>query len=97
MNITAINPYHIQNQVKKLNAKQSAETSDNRTVSQEKLPATNPMYFAGINFKGGKSIAKLWEEYNWYIKNDRTPAIQSFLKIKETHWFLLFYDVELIY
>ena len=84
MNITAINPYHIQNQVKKLNAKQSAETSDNRTVSQEKLPATNPMYFAGINFKGGKSIAKLWEEYDWYIKNDRTPAIQSFLKIEET-------------
>ena len=41
MNITAINPYHIQNQVKKLNAKQSAETSDNRTVSQEKLPATD--------------------------------------------------------
>lgn len=36
-----------------------------------------------IFFKG-KSISKLYEEYNWYINHDRVPALQAFLKIEET-------------
>ena len=36
-----------------------------------------------IFFKG-KSISKLYEEYNWYINHDKIPALQAFLKIEET-------------
>ena len=30
---------------------------------------------------GAKNINQLYEEYNWYINHDHTPAINSFLKI----------------
>ena len=42
-----------------------------------KVYASN-MY--NIHF-GAKNINQLYEEYNWYINNDHTPAINSFLKI----------------
>ncbi len=40
-----------------------------------------PVSYAKINFKS-RPIQKLWEEYDWYINVNKTPAIFSFLKIK---------------
>ena len=28
-------------------------------------------------------MSKLWADYDWFIRHDNTPAIFSFLKIKE--------------
>ena len=59
----------------------------NNTVNTEEKPMLNqtfPIGYAKINFRGKTDpMTKLWEEYNWYIRNDKTPAIFSFLKIKE--------------
>ncbi len=52
------------------------------TDNNVKHPAY-PVSYANINFRGN-SMSKLWDEYNWFIRHDRTPAIYSFLKIKET-------------
>lgn len=52
------------------------------TENDVKLPVY-PVAYANINFRGN-SMSKLWDEYNWFIRHDRTPAIYSFLKIKET-------------
>lgn len=84
MNISAINTNYNNYQLLTKNLKKENTTNNEQKQTSYELPATNPMYFTGINFKGNKSMAKLWEEYDWYIKNDKTPAIQSFLKIKET-------------
>ena len=42
---------------------------------------TYPANFYTLNFQGGVPLNKLYEEYNWYINCDRTPAIYSFLKM----------------
>ena len=40
--------------------------------------------FVGRNiYFSGKPINKLYEEYNWYINHDHTPAIDAFLKIED--------------
>lgn len=46
------------------------------TNSQVIYPANYYM----LSFRGA-NIAKMYEEYNWYIRNDRVPAIKSFLKM----------------
>ncbi len=45
---------------------------------------TKPVYayqISNIHF-GSRNINELYEEYNWYINKDHTPAIHAFLKIK---------------
>ena len=42
----------------------------------------NQLASKGFNFTG-RGIAQLYEEYNWFIRHDKTPAVKAFLKIKE--------------
>ena len=42
--------------------------------------AVYPANYYMTSFKG-VNLAKMYEEYNWYINNDKVPAIMSFLKI----------------
>ena len=76
MEISRINFYN-NNRFVKQNKKSESET---QTYTTDTIKAPQAFYYP--NFKQ-KPIAKLYEEYNWYINNDRTPAIKSFLKIKE--------------
>lgn len=39
-----------------------------------------PANYYILSFRGA-NIAKMYEEYNWYINHDRIPAIKSFLKM----------------
>ncbi len=55
--------------------------SQNSTVS---VTTEKPRMFAYQPLFKGKSMAALYDEYNWYLYNDRIPAIKSFLKIEET-------------
>ena len=59
----------------------STVSSNNNTMNRTLLPVY-PKSYAKINFSG-KTTAKMWEEYNWYINHDKTPAIMAFLKIQE--------------
>lgn len=79
MNINKINYCNNFNyQIKKQVSKAANETS---TCTTDVIKSTPAFYYP--NFKQ-KPIAKLYEEYNWYINNDRVPALKSFLKIKES-------------
>lgn len=57
-------------------------TKINRQLYTAPLRRSIPPSYVRINFCG-RPPESLWDEYNWYIRNDRTPAIYSFLKIKE--------------
>ena len=46
-----------------------------------KYPLVYAHNISNIHF-GSRSINNLYEEYNWYINHDHTPAINSFLKIE---------------
>ena len=61
--------------------KQQNKTSTNNAGQNNITRFDAPNYY--INF-GEKPISKLFEEYNWYINHDKTPAIKSFLKIDES-------------
>lgn len=76
MKVQAINSYN-NYLIKKTNNRQTVP-------AESKMPSKTvyPASYAMINFRG-RSTEKLWEEYNWYINHDKTPAIFSFLKIKE--------------
>ncbi len=49
----------------------------NQNFKPQKVYAHN---LSNIHF-GSKNINSLYEEYNWYINHDHTPAINAFLKI----------------
>ena len=44
------------------------------------LPVSYPANYYTTSFKG-LNLAKMYEEYNWYIRKDNIPAIKSFLKM----------------
>ncbi len=75
MNITSIKPYNINIIPNKFLKKDQIQSQN------VDLPKKYPIYNK-INFRGS-SMPKLWDEYNWYIRHDKTPAVFSFLKIKE--------------
>lgn len=50
---------------------------------QYKSVRANQLASKGLHF-GSKNINQLYDEYNWYINNDKTPAIDAFLKIDES-------------
>ena len=75
MNITPIKSYN-NNFMSLKPLKKEKQQSQNM-----ELPKIYPVYNK-INFRGN-SMTKLWDEYNWYIRHDKTPAVFSFLKIKE--------------
>ena len=78
MNIQAIKPYNTaQYRTFSRVAAQNNNTSTPNTHPNNIYPC-----YAKINFRG-RSMEKLWDEYNWYINHDKTPAVFSFLKIKE--------------
>ena len=67
------------------------QTTDNLNISrrQKKQGSCNnslrlqncyPSYYYLTSFRGA-NIGKMYEEYNWYINQDKVPAIMSFLKI----------------
>ena len=66
---------------KSVNTLKKAETT---IPAKDTKVQTNPLTqnYAYPIFRG-KTLAKLYEEYNWYIHHDKTPAIKSFLKINE--------------
>ena len=78
MKIQSISPYYTNRQkVKPYGLKNGTPViQQNKTTSAYQIP------YAMINFRGN-SLNKIWDEYNWYIRHDKTPAIFSFLKIKE--------------
>jgi len=78
MNIQAIKPYNTNIIQYKTTKKQTFQDCN----EEPKALYIYPALYANINFRG-RSMEKLWEEYNWYIHHDKTPAIFSFLKIKE--------------
>jgi len=74
MKINAINSYNYPKYMKNKNVTR---------VNYKKEMQLSLLYpCTQINFHG-RPMEKLWDEYNWYIRHDRTPAIFSFLKIKE--------------
>ena len=67
-----INPITLNNNILKTKTK----------YQEKKQYGFNRNYLSTPVFRG-KSIAMLYDEYNWYINCDRIPAVNSFLKIKE--------------
>lgn len=77
MKINKINLYN-----QNYNIKRNIKNNDSQQPVINPQPKVNYAY-PPVFFKG-KSIPKLYEEYNWYINHDRVPALQAFLKIEET-------------
>ena len=74
MKIQAIsNKYYNHNTIRH----NEAEKISQKNVS---LPVSYPANYYTTSFKG-LNLAKMYEEYNWYIKHDNLPAIKSFLKM----------------
>ena len=81
MNIQAIKLYsHVPYKYKNKSVKKEPISDNKNSIS---TPLVYPNTYTNINFRGD-SISKLWNDYNWFIRNDHTPAIFSFLKLKET-------------
>lgn len=81
MQIQIIKSSNVYNKYNSINKSNNLKQSQNKTTNNNLFEV--PRSYIKINFKG-KSIEKMWEEYNWYINHDKTPAIMSFLKINET-------------
>lgn len=79
MKIQSISPYYKNSQ----KVKSYGLRNNTSVIQQNKTTSAYQIPYAMINFRGN-SLNKIWDEYNWYIRHDRTPAIYSFLKIKET-------------
>ena len=79
-----IQPIQLNTNYYKNNINKSLQNGSNQgvTTQPEKYDNVFPKSYVKINFKG-RPIEKLWEEYDWFIRHDKTPAIFSFLKIKE--------------
>ena len=58
----------------------SAANTANRPVVRQKETVSSPMDCFVPSFKGIE-INKMYEQYDWFIRNDNTPAIKSFLKM----------------
>lgn len=58
--------------------------SNDEFVSQPQFKSVraNQLASKGIHF-GSRNINQLYDEYNWYINNDKTSPIDAFLKIDE--------------
>lgn len=63
----------------KSNQPKETKTYNNKFVS---VPSESIIASKGLNFRS-KTLNQLYEEYNWYINNDHTPAIDAFLKIDD--------------
>lgn len=80
MKIQAIKSYNYTQNRLRNNSGTSTPVSNNENA---KFPIyIYPASYANINFRGN-SMSKLWADYDWFIRHDNTPAIFSFLKIKE--------------
>ncbi len=60
-----------------INRRQRKQGSCNNSL---RLQNCYPSYYYLTSFRGA-NIGKMYEEYNWYINQDKVPAIMSFLKI----------------
>ena len=58
----------------KSNQLKETKTYNNKFVS---VPSESIIASKGLNFRS-KTLNQLYEEYNWYINNDHTPAIDAF-------------------
>ena len=75
MKIQAVRTYNYTQP--KLQKSENKKRVINNTENRQYLYPTS---YVNINFRSN-SLNKLWDEYNWYIRHDKTPAIFSFLKI----------------
>lgn len=60
--------------------KESPALKSCSSVNSNRLSNTQPINY--VHF-GKKNLNELYEEYNWYINHDCTPAVEAFLKIKD--------------
>ncbi len=69
-------------QLQKFNNIQSIKTSKQQKYQSHSQTefVSYPANYYMTNFRGA-NIAKMYEEYNWYINHDRIPAIKAFLKM----------------
>ena len=69
----------VSTKINKISAYKNKTSNQSKTYSNNSLTSYPANYympsFRGIN------LAKMYEEYNWYINHDRIPAIKSFLKM----------------
>lgn len=63
----------------KSNQSKEIKTYNNKFVS---VPSESIIASKGLNFRS-KNLNQLYDEYNWYINHDHTPAIDAFLKIDD--------------
>ncbi len=60
----------------------------NNNFNKQQVSSYKPVLYnhiianKGIHF-GSKNINQLYDEYNWYINHDHTPAVDAFLKIDD--------------
>ena len=69
----------ISNNLHNINAVKHNETKQH-SHKHASLPVSYPANYYMTSFKG-LNLAKMYEEYNWYIYKDNVPAIKSFLKM----------------
>lgn len=78
---------NIQNTINNFNTykKENINNSNNNFNNTCNIKYSSKHVYAhnisNIHF-GSRNINDLYDEYNWYINNDNTPAINAFLKIK---------------
>lgn len=56
--------------------------SHNKKNNLISAPTQSILASKGLNFKA-RNLNSLYDEYNWYINNDHTPAVDAFLKIDD--------------
>lgn len=56
--------------------------SYNKKNNLMSVPSENIIASKGLNFRA-RNLNSLYDEYNWYINNDHTPAVDAFLKIDD--------------
>ncbi len=67
-----------------ISSKNNNELNFNKTnnfVSTNAVLPKQKVYAAHLGFRGGVQLTGLINDYRWFINNDKTPAINSFLKI----------------
>ena len=60
----------------------SHKMSDVILAEQDKKLDKQKVYATNIAFKSSTQMGALINDYKWFVRNDRVPAVQAFLKIK---------------
>lgn len=79
--ITILNTNVYPTNKNKVAFKQNKNIPNNSYINNNTKQKVYSGNLSNIHF-GSRNINELYEEYNWYINHDHTPAINSFLKIE---------------